>query len=81
MAHPHPPRGPVEHRVLGLDRRSVPYALTALFVRALWTVVAPGINAALPWDDPIRAGDTVRLSQTITFTPAVGWGLRPSWAR
>lgn len=74
--HPPRPRVPVEHRVLGLDRRSLPYALTALAIWALWTVVVPGVNAAVPWDDPIRAGDTIRLSETVTFTPAVGWGLQ-----
>jgi hypothetical protein len=69
------PRVPVEHRFFGLDRRTLPYAIAALVVWALWTVVLPSIDARVPWDDPIRAGERIQLTDDVTFSPAVGWGL------
>jgi hypothetical protein len=60
---------------LGLDRRTLPYAIAALAVWALWTVVLPAIDARVPWDDPIRAGERVQLTDDVSFSPAVGWGL------
>jgi hypothetical protein len=69
-------RIPAEHRFLGLDRRSFPYAVSALLVWVLWAVVVPAVDEAVPWADPIRAGDTIRLSDTVTFTPTVGWNLQ-----
>ena len=28
------------------------------------------------WDDPIRAGERIRLTDDVTFAPAAGWGLQ-----
>ena len=67
---------PVEHRLLGMDRRTFPYAIAAIVVWALWALVVPLIDAAVPWDDPIRPGDTIQVAPGVTFTPAVGWGLQ-----
>jgi hypothetical protein len=66
-------RVPVEHRVLGLDKRSFPYALTVLAVFLVSTVVIPRINDAIEWDDPVQAGEQLALTDSISFTPAVGW--------
>jgi hypothetical protein len=66
-------RVPVEHRVLGLDRRSFPYALTVLAVFLVATVVIPRINDAIEWDDPVRAGEQLALTDSIAFTPTTGW--------
>lgn len=68
-------RVPVEHRLFGLDKRTLPYALTALAVFLLWTVVLPWIDNRVPWDDTIVAGDRIRLADDVTFAPATGWGL------
>jgi hypothetical protein len=66
---------PVEHRFFGLDKRTFPFAIAALAVWALWTVVVPWVNDRVPWDDTIRAGERVRLTADVSFSPAVGWGL------
>ena len=68
-------RVPVEHRLLGLDKRSFPYALFVVGVFLLATVVVPRINSAIDWDDPVRAGDRLALSDTIAFTPTTGWNV------
>lgn len=70
-----PRRVPVEHRVLGLDRRSFPYALFVVAVFLVWTVVVPRVNDALSWDDPVRAGQQLALSDTVAFTPTTGWNV------
>jgi hypothetical protein len=66
---------PVEHRVLGLDRRTFAYALPVVAVWLLWAFVLPQINERIPWDDPIRAGERLQVSDRVTFAPAEGWGL------
>jgi hypothetical protein len=66
-------RVPVEHRLLGLDRRSFPYALFVVGVFLLATVLIPRINDAIDWDDPVQAGDQLALGDTLVFTPTVGW--------
>jgi hypothetical protein len=68
-----PKRVPVEHRVLGLDRRSFPYALTVVAVFLLLTVVVPRIDDAVDWDDPVRAGERLALTDTISVAPPTGW--------
>ena len=68
-------RVPVEHRFLGLDRRTLPFALVALVVWGLWTVLIPWVDRQVSWDDTIRAGDVLRVTDTVTLTPVAGWGL------
>jgi len=65
----------VEHRFFGLDRRTLPFAIAALAVWLVWTVVLPWIDRRVPFDDPIRAGERVRLTDDVSFAPATGWGL------
>ena len=78
LAYPSIDRGrvPAEHRLLGLDRRTFPFAIVALVVWALWALVLPWIDQAVPWSDPIRPGDVVQVTGTVTMTPAVGWALQ-----
>jgi hypothetical protein len=68
-------RVPVEHRLLGMDKRTFPYALFVVAVFLIATVVIPRIDDAITWDDPIQAGDTLALTTDITLTPSVGWNL------
>jgi len=65
----------VEHRVLGLDRRSFPPAVFVIAFFLLATVVIPRINDAVEWDDPVGAGEELALTDTISFTPATGWNV------
>ena len=68
-------RVPVEHRLLGLDRRTFPFAIVAVAVWALWTVVVPWIDDRVSWDDRVEAGDVMLVTPDVTFTPAVGWNV------
>lgn len=70
-----PGRVPVEHRVLGLDRRTFPLAAVALGTYLLWAWVMPWIAGQVAWDDPIRAGETIQVTPTVTMTPPAGWGV------
>ncbi|QJY49349.1 hypothetical protein [Pseudonocardia broussonetiae] len=74
---PHPRhRVPVEHRLLGLDRRTFPYAIGLVVVWLLWVVALPAIDGAVPWNDTTRAGEVFRVTDTATITPAAGWGVQ-----
>ena len=75
MAHVGRARVPVEHRFFGLDKRTLPYALTALAVFVLWTVVLAWIDGRIGWDDTVAAGERLQLADDVTFAPATGWGL------
>lgn len=66
---------PVERRLFGIDRRTLlPAVLVAAFAAlAFWGV--PALNAATDLDDPVRAGDVIQLSDSVTFAPAAGWNI------
>lgn len=68
-------RVPVEHRLLGLDRRTFPFAIVAVVVWAVWTVLVPWIDDQVSWDDRVEAGDVLLVTPEVTFTPAVGWNV------
>ncbi|MFJ1758800.1 hypothetical protein ACIOD2_00705 [Amycolatopsis sp. NPDC088138] len=72
-----PPRGwiPVEHRFLGLDRRTFTPALITLVVALVLIYGLPALNAAIPWRNQIRAGDVLDLGSGATAVPPVGWQL------
>jgi hypothetical protein len=69
-------RVPVEHRFLGLDRRTFPLAGAALAVWLLWAVIVPAIDDAVPWRDTVRPGDVLQLTDGVTMVPVPGWGLQ-----
>ncbi|SKB09516.1 hypothetical protein [Aeromicrobium choanae] len=66
-------RVPVEHRILGLDKRSFPFALIVL---ALWLGLqfgVPAVNDAVANDDLTVAGDRMLVTETLAITPTTGW--------
>lgn len=65
----------VEHRFLGMDRRTFRPALTVLVVALLLAYGLPLLNAAIPWHNEIRAGDVLDLGDGATAVPPVGWQL------
>lgn len=68
-------RVPVEDRVLGLDRRSLP---TAGIVIALWLVLyllVPWVNDQVSDDDLTVAGDRFKVTETLAITPTAGWSV------
>lgn len=68
-------RVPVEHRFFGLDKRTIPFAAAAAAIWLLWAIVLPQIDERIAWDDPIRAGQRIQVTDDVTFAPAEGWGL------
>lgn len=65
---------PVEHRILGIDKRTIAPSLAVLAFMVLMAVVLPNINESVEYDDPIVAGDVMDLvGGTLTFVPAEGW--------
>jgi len=65
----------VEHRLLGLDRRTFKPALIALGIALVLIYGLPALNAAIPWRNEIRAGDVLDLGAGATAVPPVGWQL------
>lgn len=68
-------RVPVEHRWLGLDRRSLPYAAISFAVLALWAWVLPWVSDQVAWDDPVRPGEAIQVTDDVTMAAAPGWGV------
>jgi hypothetical protein len=53
----------------------LPFAAVAAAVWLLWAVVLPHVDERVAWDDTIRAGERIQVSDDVTFAPAEGWGL------
>ncbi|WP_231114443.1 hypothetical protein [Lentzea aerocolonigenes] len=66
---------PVEHRFLGLDRRTFRPALIALAVALVLAYGLPALNVAIPWHNEIKAGAVLDLGNGATAVPPVGWQL------
>lgn len=75
----HRERVPAEHRVLGLDRRTLPPALFVIAIFFLFTVIVPRVDAAIGWDDPVQAGEQLALTDTIVFTPVSAWDVETGY--
>ncbi|WP_141015009.1 hypothetical protein [Nocardioides sambongensis] len=69
-------RVPVEHRWLGLDRRSIPYGLVAFAVIALWAWVMPWVDSQVAWDDTTSAGEAFQVTTEVSMTVPPGWGVQ-----
>lgn len=68
-------RVPVEHRLLGFDRRSLVPALVVLGLLLLWTVVVPAIDGAVDYRQQTRAGDVLALADGLTMDAQEGWSV------
>jgi hypothetical protein len=66
---------PADERLFGLDRRTIAPTLTVFVLVIVMSVVLPVINALVPYDDIVKAGDVVELEGDVTFVPEVGWGI------
>jgi hypothetical protein len=65
---------PVEHRILGIDKRTIAPSLAVLAFMVLMAIVLPNVDESVEYDDPIVAGDVMDLvGGTLTFVPAEGW--------
>ncbi len=59
--------------MFGLDRRSLLPGLAVIALFVLWTIVLPGVNGALGYDDETEAGDVFALAAGITMDAEPGW--------
>ncbi|HZX09107.1 hypothetical protein [Kribbella sp.] len=66
---------PVEHRLLGLDRRTFVAGFTALAVALVLIYGFQALNSAIPWHNEIKAGQVLDLGDGATAVPPVGWQL------
>ncbi len=66
---------PADRRWLGFDTRTKTPALITVGVAILFVVLIPLLTGLKDWDNPVRAGDLVRLGSSITVAPPVGWNL------
>ena len=62
-------RVPVEHRFFGLDRRTLPFAIAALAVWLLWTVVLPWIDGRVAVRRPDPGGRARPAHRRRAFAP------------
>lgn len=66
---------PVEHRFLGLDRRTIAPALLVLALAFICATVIPAIDSAIEADNPVRSGDELNLGKGLTMVPAQDWNI------
>jgi hypothetical protein len=67
---------PVEHRLAGIDKRTIGPSLAVLFLAIFYGVVIPAIDHSVPYQEPVVAGDVIDLGGgELSFMPAVGWNL------
>lgn len=75
MSYHHSP--PVEHRLLGLDKRDLPLTLLVFAVVLLWAIVMPAIDAHFP--RRVLEIDTVLpVGRGFEFRAAAGWQREPA---
>ena len=66
---------PADERLFGVDRRTIAPTLAVFALAIVMSVVLPVINAKVPYDDIVKAGDVLELQGDVTFVPEAGWGI------
>jgi hypothetical protein len=66
---------PADVRFFGVDRRTIAPTLAVFALAVVMSVVLPVINAKVPYDDIVKAGDVIELQGDVTFVPQAGWGI------
>ncbi|HUO39279.1 MAG TPA: hypothetical protein VMU34_16210 [Mycobacterium sp.] len=66
---------PADERLFGLDRRTIGPTLTVFALAIVMSVVLPVVNAKVPYNDIVKAGDVIELDGNVTFVPEAGWGI------
>jgi hypothetical protein len=66
---------PADERLFGVDRRTIAPTLAVFALAIVMSVVLPVINAKVPYDDIVKAGDVLQLQGDVTFVPEAGWGI------
>ena len=58
-----------------MDKRSIPYAVVAFAVLALWAWVLPWVDDQVAWDDTTRTGEAFQVTTDVSMTVPPGWGV------
>ena len=66
---------PADERLFGVDRRTIAPTLAVFALAIVMSVVLPVINAKVPYEDIVKAGDVLQLQGDVTFVPEAGWGI------
>ena len=66
---------PADQRLFGVDRRTIGPTLTVFALVIVMSVVLPVINAMVPYNDIVKAGDVLEVAGNVTFVPEAGWGI------
>jgi hypothetical protein len=66
---------PADERLFGLDRRTIAPTLAVFALVIVMSVALPVVNAKVPYDDIVKAGDVIELEGDVTFVPEAGWGI------
>ena len=66
---------PADERLFGVDRRTIAPTLAVFALVIVMSVVLPVVNAKVPYDDIVKAGDVLELQGDVTFVPEAGWGI------
>jgi hypothetical protein len=66
---------PADERLFGVDRRTIAPTFAVFALAIVMSVVLPVINATVPYNDIVRAGDVLQLQGDVTFVPEAGWGI------
>ena len=71
---------PVEHRVLGLDRRKMKGTLGVLAFILLWAVVAPFVDSSIRYEIEVASGEMFDVGSGVTIVPPTRWEVDPQTA-
>ena len=64
---------PVEHRLVGLDRRTVKPTLIVALIVVLYSVGAPFLDGLVDHDSAVEPGTTVEIGSGVTLVPPAAW--------
>ncbi len=66
---------PVEHRLLGIDRRTIVPALWVLALVLLWSIVVPYIDHHVSHEVEVEPGTVIEVGSGVTIVPPAYWGV------
>lgn len=64
---------PVEHRVLGLDRRTITPAVIIAAIVLFYAVLIPYVDGLVDHDSAVEPGTSVVIGAGVSLVPPAGW--------
>ena len=64
---------PVEHRVLGLDRRTITPAVIIAVIVMFYAVIIPYVDGLVDHDSAVEAGTSLVIGEGVSIVPPAGW--------